>query len=74
LRGDFQVHPLREGRYLVFEITPEQAQNEGELITRVRDNLIGYNKMFPLTDFYAFYRLNGRERTPGEYYIWLDNG
>jgi len=56
---------------LVLEIAPELGQNEGDLITLVRDNLIGYNKAFPLTDFYAFYRLSGGKRTPGEYYIWL---
>jgi AraC-like DNA-binding protein len=70
--GPFEAYPIRPGRYLVFDIRPGPAENIGQVITLIRENLIGYKKAFALTDFYAFYRFSRSQRQKGEYYIWLD--
>ena len=69
--GPFEAHPLRPGRYLLFDIRPGPAENIGQVITLIRENLIGYKKMFVLTDFYAFYRFKRGQSERGEYYVWL---
>jgi AraC-like DNA-binding protein len=71
--GPFEAYPLRPGRYLVFDIRPGPSENIGQVITLIRENLIGYKKTFTLTDFYAFYRFRRGQREQGEYYVWLDN-
>jgi AraC-like DNA-binding protein len=71
--GPFEAHPLRPGRYLAFDIRPGPAENPGQVITLIRENLIGHKKAFALTDFYAFYRFRRGQSEQGEYYVWLDS-
>ncbi|HEY3429868.1 MAG TPA: AraC family transcriptional regulator [Cyclobacteriaceae bacterium] len=64
------VLPIRQGTYLVFDVPSGDREDIKHCITRFRENLVWYKKMFTLSDFYDFFLLHDGPDGGGEYYLY----
>jgi AraC-like DNA-binding protein len=64
------ILPVRKGTYLVFDVPGGDREDIKHYITRFRENLVWYKKMFTLSDFYDFFLLHDGPDGGGEYYLF----
>jgi AraC-like DNA-binding protein len=64
------ILPIRHGRYLVFDVPAGDRDAIKHHITRFRESLVWYKKIFTLHDFYDFFLLHDGPDSGGEYYLF----
>lgn len=72
LAPDFDglILPIRPGNYLVFDVPPGDRDDIKHHITRFRESLVWYKKMFTLRDFYDFFLLHDGPDNGGAYFLF----
>jgi AraC-like DNA-binding protein len=73
--ANYLVTPLKEGKYIVFDVPPDSEHEIGLYITLCRENAVWYKRLFNITDFYDFFLYsNADDKTKaGEYYVYCGN-
>ncbi len=70
--SNYLVTPLKKGKYIVFDVPPDDEHEIGLYITLCRENAIWYKRLFNITDFYDFflYAAPDDRSKAGEYYVY----
>jgi AraC-like DNA-binding protein len=61
---------IRPGTYLVFDVPPGDRDDIKHHITRFRESLVWYKKIFTVHGFYDFFLLHDGPDNGGEYYLY----